>query len=184
MRVVTESFHRPDVDRMKAAVTRLADHPEDADDVTIDVRVSGGGPGQRLRFEASIPARGAAQVSHLDDLHQVDEAFSTAVGADELRALARNLDVDALMALPPNADERYLPDSIVGTIVVAAGSTRFTLWFPLEEEASAAGDDEMAMRIDPGNGPFVLRAAMAPSSVRPLLVQVAAVVNRLAAARS
>jgi hypothetical protein len=184
MRVVTESFHRPDVARMKAAVSRLVDNPEDADDVTIDVRISGGCPGQRVQFQTSIPARGAAQVSQVNDLHSVREEFSTTLRAEELRTLARHLDIDALMALPPNADERYIPDSIVGTVAVTAGNTRFTLWFPLEEESAMAEDEEVAMRIDPGYSPFVLRASMAPASVRPLLEQVATVVNRLSTARS
>jgi hypothetical protein len=183
MRVVTESFNRPDVERMKAAVSRLADRPEDADDVTIDVRIAGGCPSQRVQFEASIPARGEARVSHVDELRGVREEFSTAVRVEELRTLARNVDVETLMTLPPNADERYVPDSVVGTIVLTVANTRITLWFPVEEETPAAGD-EVAMRIDPGHGPFVLRASMAPPSLRPVLEQLANVVNRLATARS
>jgi hypothetical protein len=184
MRVVTESFHQPDVERMKAAVVRLAAGAGDAadDDVTIDVRIAGGCPGQRVRFQATIPARGEARVSHLDELNAVSEEFTAAVDAAELRALARHLDVDALMALPPNADERYVPDSIVGSIVLTLGNTRITLWFPVDDEVASGA--EVAMRIDPGHGPFLLRAAMAPPSVRAVLEQVATVVNRLAAARS
>jgi hypothetical protein len=176
MRVVIDSFRRPDVERMKEAVSSLSS------EFAVDVRIAGGAPGQRLQFEASIPGRGAAQVSHLDELNGVREEFSAEVRAEELRALAGRVDVEALMGLPPNADERYVPDSLVGSVVVVAGSTRITLWFPVAEEAMAAGS-EVAVRFDPGHGALVVRADAVPAGARPVLEQVAAVVDRLAAAR-
>ncbi|MFL6077526.1 MAG: hypothetical protein ACJ73S_29540 [Mycobacteriales bacterium] len=187
MRVIIESLTRPDVEGMKAAVSRLADGPEGAaagaDDVRIELLVTGGMPGQRIQFRASIPAGGAASVSHLDDLHGVSEEYSATVPADELSTLARHLDVEALMALPPNADERYVPDSVLGSVVITAANTRITLRFAVEEGTPAA-DEEVAMRIDLGHGPFVLRAATVPAEVRPVLAQLATVVNRLSTARS
>jgi hypothetical protein len=183
MRVITESLSPPDVERMKAVVSRLAGRPADgpegaADDVTIELLVIGGCPGERVQFRASIPSRGAAEVSHVDELRGVSERFSAAIRPEELAALARRLDVDALTKLPPNADERYLPDSLVGSVIITAGNSRITLWFSLDEEVPPAGE-EAAMTIDPGKGPFVLGASMAPPSVRPALEQLAVVVNGL-----
>ncbi|MBF6050576.1 hypothetical protein [Streptomyces eurocidicus] len=164
---------------MKTAVARLADGPaEAADDVTIELYAFGGCPGQRVEFRASIPSRGEAEVSHADELQGIDERFSAAVRPEELAALGRHLDVENLMDLPPNADERYVPGSLVGSVTITAGNARITLRFPLEDEDPPEGE-ETAMRIDPGPIPFVLRASMAPPSVRPALAQLAAVVNRL-----
>lgn len=179
MRVIIESFTRPDIARMKTAVARLAGGPADAaDDVTIELYVFGGCPGQRVEFRASIPSRGAAEVSHVDELWGVDEQLSAPVRPEELASLARHLNVEDLLELPPNADEKYVPDSLVGSVAVTAGNARITLRFPLEDEDPPEGE-EAAMRIDPGQAPFVLRASMAPPSVRPALAQLAAVVNRL-----
>lgn len=184
MRVTIESFTRPDVERMRAAVARLADGPTGdqegaaADDVTIDLYISGGCPGQRVDFRASVPSRGEAAVTHVDELRGVDEQFSEAVRPEELAALARNLNVASLMELPSNTDEGYVPDSLVGSVAITSANARITLWFPVEDEDPPEGD-EVAMRIDRGQVPFVLRASMAPPSVRPAFAQLAQVVNRL-----
>lgn len=179
MRVIIESFTRPDIARMKTAVARLADgSAEAADDVTVELYAFGGCPGQRLEFRAFIPSRGEAEVSHIDELEGVDERFSAAVRPGDLAALGRHLDVENLLELPPNADEKYVPDSLVGSVAVTAGNARITLRFPLEDEDPPEGE-ETAMRIDLGRAPLVLRASMAPPSVRPALARLAAVVNRL-----
>ncbi|MFE0043022.1 hypothetical protein [Streptomyces albireticuli] len=188
MRVIIESFTRPDIERMKAAVSRLADPLKGAqegasDDVTINLRCYGGCPGQRVDFRASIPSRGEAEVTHVDELRDVDERFAAAVRPEELAALARHLDVETLMGLPPNKDEGYVPDSLIGSVVITAGNARITLWFPLEDEDPPKGENA-TMRIERGQVPFVLRASMAPPSVRPALAQLAAVVNRLTGHRS
>jgi hypothetical protein len=98
--------------------------------VTIDLFVTGACPGQRVQFRVLLPSRGAVEVSHVDELRGVSEQFSAAVRPEELAALARRLDVDALTKLPPNAEERYLPDSLVGSVIIKAGNSRITLWFP------------------------------------------------------
>lgn len=188
MKIAIESFGQPDIERMKTAVSRLGGEPADAlgaapEDVTIDLLITGGCPGQRLEFRASIPSRGTAEVSNVDELRGVSERFSAAVRTEDLSTLARRLDVNALMELPPNADERYVPDSIVGSVIITAGNARITLRFPLEDEMPPT-DEEVAMHIDPGQGPFVLRASMAPPSVRPALEQLATVVNRLSTSRA
>jgi hypothetical protein len=184
MRVIIESFTQPDVERMKTAVSRLAAGPGGtADDATIDLVITGGCPGQQVRFRASIPARGPADVSHVDELRGVEEQYSATVRPEMLTTLAERLDVAALMELPPNADERYLPDSVVGSVVITAGNARLTLRFPLEDEMPPDGE-EVAMTIDLGQGPFVVRASMVPASVRPALEQLATVVNGLSASRS
>jgi len=183
MRVITDSLPRPDVERMKAAISRLGDRLADSaggaiDDMTVDVRITGGSPGEQVRLQASIPSRGAADVSYVDELQGVSEMFTTAVPREELAALARSLDVDILTALPPDDEEDYVPDSLIGLVTIAAGESRITLLFPVDDGALPAGE-ETAMAIDPGNGPFVLRASQAPPNVRPALEQVAAVVNGL-----
>lgn len=184
MRVTIESFARPDVERMRAAVARLAEGPTGdqegaaADDVTFDLYVSGGCPGQRVDFRASVPSGGEAEVTHVDELRDVDERFSEAVRPEDLAALARHLDVASLMELPSNADEGYVPDSLVGSLAITSANARITLWFPVEDEDPPEGD-EVAMRIDRGQVPFVLRASLAPEGVRPAFAQLAEVVNRL-----
>jgi hypothetical protein len=187
MRVTIESFTRPDVERMKAAVSRLADGLEDtaagaADDVMLDLLIAGGCPGQRLEFRALIPSRNAAEVSYEDERRDVSDRFSAEVHPEELATLARHLDVETLMELPPNADERYEPDSLVGSVTMTAGNARITLLFSVDAVDPPEGE-EMAMRIQPGQVPFVVRASMAPPSVRPALKQLATVVNRLVTGR-
>ncbi|MFI0446996.1 hypothetical protein [Actinomadura sp. 6N118] len=183
MRTIIESFTRPDVERMQAAVSRLAGGAADAaDDVTIDLFIAGGCPGQRLEFRATIPAQNAAEVSYEDERRSVSERFSAEVRAEELTVLAQHLDVGTLMELAPNADERYVPDSITCSIAMTAGNARITLLFAVDAVDPPA-DEEVAMRIQPGQVPFVLRASEAPPSVRPALEQLATVVNRLVADR-
>lgn len=183
MRVIIESFTRPDVERMRAALSQLgADAAGAADEVTFDLLIAGGCPGQRLEFRALIPSRDAAEVSYEDERRSVSERFSAQVPAEELATLARHLDVETLMGLAPNADERYLPDSIIGSVAMTAGNARITLLFSVDAEDPPA-DEEVAMRIQPGQVPFVLRASTAPSGIRPALEQLAVVVNRLVESR-
>ncbi|MFI6515395.1 hypothetical protein ACIBF1_07520 [Spirillospora sp. NPDC050679] len=183
MRVIIESFTRPDVDRMRAAVARLADGAADAaDDVRIELSIAGGCPGQRLEFRTTIPSREAAEVSYEDERRSVSERFSARVRTEELTALAGRLDVGTLMELAPNSDERYVPDSVTGTVAMTAANARITLLFAVDT-VEPPEDDEAAMRIQPGEVPFVLRASDVPPSVRPALEQLAAVVNRLVADR-
>ncbi len=85
------------------------------------------------------------------------------------------------MDLPPNADEKYIPDSLVGLVILTAGNARVTLRFPLEDETPT--DEDVAMSVNLGQGPFLLRESMAPPTVRPALEQLATVINRLASTR-
>lgn len=179
MRVVIESFTRPDVERMRAAVERLAGGAEDdADDVAIEVYIAGGCPGQRLEFRAAIPSRAAAEVSYEDERRSVSTQFSAEVRTEELATLARHLDVGTLLGLAPNAEERYLPDSLIGSVTMTAGNARITLMFAVDSVDPPEGE-EVAMRLQPGEVPFVLTASAAPAGVRPALEQLATVVNRL-----
>ena len=185
MRAIIESFSRIDIALMRDAVARLAGKAPQApgtgpDDVTIELRVAGGAPRERVEFHTTISSRSTAEVSHVDKMRGFSDRFAATVRPDELAAMGRDMNIDGLLNLQPNTDERYVPDSLVGSVAITAGNGRITLMFQMQDEAPAA-NEEVAMRLEPGKGNlFVLRAALVPQAARPALGRLAAVVNRLA----
>jgi hypothetical protein len=107
-------------------------------DMKITYRLTGGAPGQRLKEEVEIAADGPARVSVHDEMRmKPSEQASSTIKPNEVQELYQMLE-QGLDSLTPASEARFVPDSLVGSIILEVGNKTATFYFLADESERAA----------------------------------------------
>ena len=133
-----ESLER--VDTVRAALERVAKGDVGDDDVSIDFTVAGGAPSQRFKLALHTRGREIRSCTYdcdMSDRHEtVDRERLSAKSADQVGSLVERLarsNAFAVRYAPPT----FLPDTIIGTIVITVGDVERRIRFAADPDQAA-----------------------------------------------
>jgi hypothetical protein len=110
-------------------------------------RVAGGPPGKRLETVLEVTSTGQVSLEHLDELsRQRRRRTAVRIPVDEVTALFRRVRESRLLE-QTDAGGGFLPDSIVGSITIAASGARVTYYFLADERQRGWQSKEISPAI-------------------------------------
>jgi hypothetical protein len=96
-------------------------------------RISGGPPGRRLEATLELSAQGAVKHELLDELQDSErEVVRSEIPAAEARALLREV-VRSGLITDASSRAGFLPDSLIGSILIQSGDAQYTHHFLASE---------------------------------------------------
>lgn len=136
-----ESLER--VDPVGAALDRVARGDDDGDDLSIDFTVAGGAPSQRFHLALHIAGREVRSCSYDCDMSDRHEAFdpkqASAKGRELVGSLVERLAGTGVLAARYE-QPMFLPDTIIGTIVVTVGGEERRIRFAADPDQAEVQD--------------------------------------------
>jgi hypothetical protein len=137
---------------LRSALERAADGKADRR-FKISLRVAGGAPSQRYRFEFVARGTGTASSEVSCEATDQHEKSDERLDPAELAELARKVLASGILDTPAEPP-RFLPDTLVGILDITNGETSFRRYFAADADqaqvqaaAPAAGVDEAADAI-------------------------------------
>lgn len=121
-----------DPEALRSALERAADGKADRR-LKISLRVAGGAPSQRYRFEFVARGTGTASSELSDDATDRREKSDERVEPAELADLARKMLASGILDTPAEAP-RFLPDTLVGILDITNGRTSFRRYFAADAD--------------------------------------------------
>jgi hypothetical protein len=119
-------------EELRSALQRAADGKADRK-FEISLRVAGGAPSQRYRFEFVARGTGTASSELSDDAADRREKSDERLDPAELADLARKVLASDILDTPAEAP-RFLPDTLVGILDITNGTTRFRRYFAVDAD--------------------------------------------------
>lgn len=103
------------------------------EDVKVTYRIAGGMPSQRVEEEFRLSGSGKSKVVSRDILRSIPtQEGSGELDQNETRELLRKIG-SGLDGLVPRSEAHFLPDSVVGSIIIEVDGEAETLYFLAEE---------------------------------------------------
>jgi hypothetical protein len=110
--------------------------------ITFTYRVSGGPPGKRLLLMLRVSARGEVTYEHHDELlGQKPIRLKMTLPAEETRSLLRHVEESGILDVR-QAGGGFLPDSVIGSIVIESDGAQVTYHFLAEEHQQKSQNKE------------------------------------------
>lgn len=141
-----------------------------AGDAKVVLVVSGGAPGDRFEYRAEVAGGGRGEVRVLDEISgRQEENHGVAVEAAQVARLFELAASDEVLNTEHPAP-RFVPDSLVGTLVVTDGDAEKRIHFAVDSESGrvrppAEGD----IAFSPADAGLVLRQEYTTPGVRSLV---------------
>lgn len=128
------------VDVVRSTLERVAKGDDGGDDLSIDFTVAGGAPSQRFRLALHIKGREVRSCSYdcdMSDRHvEIDRQQMSEKGGDLVGSLVQRL-VRSDVLGSRYAPATFLPDTIIGTIVVTVGDEERRIQFAADPDQAA-----------------------------------------------
>lgn len=117
------------------------------EDLKVVYRIAGGMPSQRYEEEFIISGNGKTEVKALDLLmSKPEEVASLNLNKAETREAFQKIRL-SLDSMVPLEKTHFLPDSLVGSVILEIGGEKTTLYFPVEEERREANKELVSYQI-------------------------------------
>ncbi len=134
---------------LRSALERAAEGGPDRR-LQISLRVAGGAPSQRYRFEFAARGTGTASSTLSAEAPDQQGKWDERLEPAELADLAREVLASGVLDTPAEAP-RFLPDTLVGILDITNGTTRLRRYF--------AADPDQARVQDAAPPPSITKAA-------------------------
>lgn len=109
------------------------------EDMKVTFRIAGGLPDQRLEEEVTLSGRGEAEVKAMDMLEsKPTEKVHATLPQEEIQAAFQKIKL-SLDSMVPRSEACFLPDSVVGSVVIEIGDEKTTMFFPVDSAEKTAG---------------------------------------------
>jgi hypothetical protein len=123
---------------LRSALERTAEGKPDRS-FEVSLRVAGGAPSQRYRFEFTARGTGSLATSISDDMSERHGKSDERLDPSEFADLARVLLRSGVLETPAETP-RFLPDTLVGILDITQGTSRFRRHFAADRDQAQVQD--------------------------------------------
>lgn len=117
------------------------------EDIKLFYRITGGMPSERVEEEFRLSGSGKAKVMAQDVLRSMPtQEVSGEINQAETRDLLQQLG-SGIDSLVPRSEANFLPDSLVGSIIIEVGGEKATLYFLADEEERLAQNKPISPKM-------------------------------------
>lgn len=157
-------------ERLRGGVVPPIPSPSDPEDGRrVLLMVTGGAPGDRYEYRAEVTSAGHGNVSVLDEIQGFREEDSAVViEPDQVQDLFARAAAEEVLNID-HPTPQFVPDSLVGTLVVTDGVVEKRIQFAVDSQSGRAREPgEADIALSPASG-LVIRQEYATPGVRALV---------------